>query len=322
MAMTNHLRERRLRSAAAAGVFALSLAAIFALSASSPAFAQHAYATPDDAVNALIAFAKSGDARAAYVIFGPGGEDIVSSGDKVSDDALRAKFLDWYDAKHQIKADGADKATLIVGEDDFPFPIPLVRKGGKWMFDTNAGLEEILDRRIGQNELDAIETSLAYVDAQEEYASKDRTGAGVGVYAQRFVSDPGKKDGLYWPAAKGEEESPLGELFAEASQEGYHVGGGRSPYHGYYYKILTKQGSNAPGGAVDYVVNGQMIGGYGLVAYPAEYRNSGVMTFMVSFDGDVFQKDLGPNTAALAERITAFDPDASWKKVEAAEPAK
>jgi Protein of unknown function (DUF2950) len=320
--MTNHLQEQGLRSAAVAGIFALALAAVFTLSASSPAFAQHAYATPDDAVNALVAFAKSGDLRAAHVIFGPSGEDIVSSGDKVSDDALRAKFLNWYDSKHQIRTDSADKATLIVGEEDYPFPIPLVRKGGKWLFDTNAGLEEILDRRIGQNELDAIETCLAYVDAQEEYASKDRTGAGVGVYAQHFVSDAGKKNGLYWPAAKGEDESPLGELFAEASQEGYHVGGGRSPYHGYYYKILTKQGPNAPGGAVDYVVNGQMIGGYGLIAYPAEYRNSGVMTFIVSFDGDVYQKDLGPNTAVLAEGITAFDPDPSWKKVEVTEPAK
>jgi hypothetical protein len=304
----------------ALGIFATTV--VFAFAAPNPAFAQHAYATPDDAVGALVDFAKTGDQRAALVIFGPSGEDIVSSGDKVADDALRAKFLNWYDAKHQIRADSADKATLIVGEEDFPFPVPLVRKGGKWMFDTGAGLEEILDRRIGQNELDAMETSLAYADAQEEYASKDRTGAGVGVYAQRFVSDPGKKNGLYWPAAKGEEESPLGDLFAEASQEGYHVGGGRAPYHGYYYKILTRQGPNAPGGAVDYVVNGQMIGGYGLVAYPAEYRNSGVMTFIVSFSGDVYQKDLGPNTAALAERISSFDPDASWKKVEVPEPAK
>jgi len=320
--MTRNLQGQRFRGAALACVFALASAAVLPTLASSPAFAQKAYATPDDAVGALVAFARTGDPRAAYVIFGPGGEDIVSSGDKVSDDALRAKFLNWYDAKHQIRTDSADKATLIVGEDDYPFPIPLVRKGGKWMFDTNAGLEEILDRRIGQNELDTIETCLAYVDAQEEYASKDRTGAGVGVYAQRFVSDAGKKNGLYWPAPNGEEESPLGELFAEATQEGYHVGGGRAPYHGYFYKILTKQGPNAPGGAVDYVVNGQMIGGYGLVAYPAEYRNSGVMTFIVSFDGDVYQKDLGPNTAALAERITAFDPDASWKKVEVTEPAK
>jgi Protein of unknown function (DUF2950) len=320
--MTKHLQGQKPGSAVVAGIFAAASVVALSVSAPSRAYAQQAYATPEAAVDALVAFTKSGDPRAALVIFGPGGGDIVSSGDKVSDDALRAKFLNWYDAKHEIKTEGADKATLIVGEEDYPLPIPLVRKSGKWMFDTVAGREEILERRIGQNELDAIETSLAYVDAQEEYASKDRTGAGVGVYAQRFVSDPGKKDGLYWPAAKGEEESPLGDLFAEASQEGYHVGGGRSPYHGYYYKILTKQGSNAPGGAVDYVVNGQMIGGYGLVAYPAEYRNSGVVTFMVSFNGDVFQKDLGPNTAMLAERISSFDPDASWKKVEVTEPVK
>jgi len=320
--MTERLQGQRLRSAAIAGIFALASAAVLTLSAAAPALAQQAYATPEAAVDALVAFAKSGDPRAALAIFGPSGQDIVSSGDKVSDDALRAKFLDWYDAKHQIKTEGADKATLIVGEEDYPIPIPLVRKGGKWMFDAVAGREEILERRIGQNELDAIQTSLAYVDAQEEYASKDRTGAGAGVYAQRFVSDPGKKNGLYWPAAKGEDESPLGDLFAEASQEGYHVGGGRSPYHGYYYKILTRQGPNAPGGAVDYVVNGSMIGGYGLVAYPAEYRNSGVVTLIVSFNGDVYQKDLGPNTAMLAERITSFDPDPSWKKVEVTEPTK
>ena len=179
---------------------------------------------------------------------------------------------------------------MIIGDNDYPFPIPLERnKNGTWSFDTDEGRREILYRRIGHNELDTIQTALAYVDAQKDYAENDR-GGGVGVYAQRFISTAGKKDGLYWPTAQGEEESPLGELFAAASRQGYHAGEGRSPYHGYYYKILTKQGPAAEGGAADYVVNGKMIGGFGLVAYPAEYRNSGVMTFIVNYVGQVLSK--------------------------------
>jgi hypothetical protein len=285
------------------------------------AFAQEKYATPDAAVDALVASAKSGDEKAALVVLGPGADDIISSGDKVSDDAVRARFISSYNAKHEIKMVGDDKATLIIGDNDYPVPIPLVRKVGKWSFDTQAGRIEILARRIGHNELDAIQTVLAFVDAEDEYASKDRTGGSVGVYAQHFVSQPGKKDGLYWPTEPSEEESPLGELFAQASQEGYG-GGGHAPYHGYYHKILTKQGPHATGGAVDYVVNGKMIGGYALVAYPDEYRNSGVMTFIVNHSGQVFQKDLGPDTANIAQRMTSFDPDPSWKKVDSTEPPK
>jgi hypothetical protein len=161
----------------------------------------------------------------------------------------------------------------------------------------------------------SIQSCLAYVDAQNEYAAKDQTGAGAGAYAQRIVSRPGKKDGLYWPTSKGEEPSPLGELIAEATGQGYRVGAGRTPYHGYYFKVLTKQGAAAPGGELEYIVRGRMIGGFALVAYPAEYRNSGVMTFIVSHDGTVFQKDLGPNTAKLAQRMTSFNPDKSWQKV-------
>jgi Protein of unknown function (DUF2950) len=283
--------------------------------ASSIALAQQDYKTPQDAVDALVATAKSGDQKAALVVLGRDGEDIISSGDKVSDDAVRERFVASYDTKHQIAMDGDSKAILVIGNNDYPFPIPLVRnKDGTWSFDTSAGRQEILARRIGHNELDAIQTSLAYVDAQNDYAAKDR-GDGEGVYARRFISESGKKDGLYWPTAQGQEESPLGELFAAASRQGYRAGEGRSPYHGYYYKILTKQGPAATGGAVDYVVNGKMIGGFGLVAYPAEYRNSGVMTFIVNHEGTVFQKDLGPHTAELAEQIAAFNPDSSWTKV-------
>ena len=305
-------------------IFAIltSLTAISLIVASPIALAQQTYKTPEAAVDALVASARSGDQNAALTVLGRDGEDIISSGDKVSDDTVRQRFVASYDAKHQIAMQGDSKAVLVIGDSDYPLPIPLVRKGGQWSFDTEAGKREILYRRIGHNELDAIQTCLAYVDAQNEYAEKDRTGAGAGVYAERFVSEPGKTDGLYWPAAQGEEESPLGELFAAASRQGYRTGEGRVPYHGYYYKILTRQGPAAAGGAADYVVRGKMIGGFALVAYPAEYRNSGVMTFLVNHNGTVFQKDLGPRTAELAEAMTAYNPDATWKKVEATEPEK
>jgi hypothetical protein len=297
-------------------------AASLIVASASIAAAQQTYKTPEAAVDALVATAKSGDQREALVVLGRDGEDIISSGDKVSDDAARQRFVASYDAKHQIAMEGDDKAVLVIGDNDYPFPISLVRKNGQWSFDTEAGRREILYRRIGHNELDAIQTCLAFVDAQDEYAEKDRTGAGAGVYAERFISQPGKKDGLYWPTAQGEEESPLGELFAAASRQGYRAGEGRSPYHGYYYKILTRQGPAAVGGAADYVVQGKMIGGFALVAYPAEYRNSGVMTFLVNHNGTVFQKNLGPKTAELAEAITSFNPDPTWKKVEVTEPEK
>ena len=287
----------------------------------SVATAQQTYKTPQAAVDALVAAAKADDEQAALAVFGKAGEDIISSGDKVSDDAIRKRFVESYDAKHQIAMDGDAKATLVIGQNDYPFPVPLVRKAGLWSFDTEAGRREVLVRRIGRNELNAIQTSLAYVDAQDEYAAKDR-GAGVGVYAQRLVSEPDKKNGLYWPTAAGEEESPLGELFAAASKQGYRAGEGRTPYHGYYYKILTKQGPSAPGGAHDYVVNGKMIGGFALVAYPAEYRNSGVMTFLVNYDGTVYQKDLGRDTTALAEEMTTYNPDKTWTKADTSELTK
>ena len=296
-------------------------AAIVVVASASAALAQQDYKTPEDAVAALLDAAKSGDEKAALTVFGPDGIDIISSGDPVNDANQRQKFVAAYDAKHQIELKGTTHATLILGEKDWPFPVPLIKTKHGWEFDTDEGLQEILARRIGHNELATIQVCLAYVDAQDEYADKDRTGAGAGVYAQRFISETGKKDGLYWPAAQGEPESPLGDLFAKATSEGYKAGEGRTPYRGYYYKILTKQGPHAPGGALDYVVNGKMIGGFALVAYPAEYRNSGVMTFIVSHSGKVFQKDLGPDTADTAEKITAYDPGPGWKQVGAADTA-
>jgi DUF2950 family protein len=283
---------------------------------STAASAQQSFKAPEEASEALAKAARDKDTKALLRVLGKDGEDIVSSGDPVEDAAARDKFLAAYDAKHEIKADG-DKATMIVGKDDFPFPIPLVRKKGQWVFDTEAGRVEILARRIGRNELDTIQTCLAYVDAQNDYAEKDRTGAGPGVYAQRIVSTKGKKDGLYWPAAQGEDESPLGELAARATAQGYRAKETPQPFHGYYYKILKRQGASAPGGAMNYVAQGKMIGGFALVAWPAEYGNSGITTFMVNHAGTVYQKDLGPRTEKLAPDIEAFNPDKTWTKTEA-----
>jgi hypothetical protein len=302
-------------------LFSLTIAA-FLCAATSVAMAQQTFKTPEEAATALVNAAKSGDSKSIVTVLGPDGEDIVSSGDEVADAATRAKFIAAYDSKHTIAMEGDSKAVMVVGPDDFPLPIPLVRKDGLWRFDTAAGREEILFRRIGENELDAIQSTLAYVDAQDEYAEKDRTGAGVNTYAQRIISQPGKKDGLYWPTSQGEQPSPLGELVAEATKQGYRVGAGRTPFHGYYFKILTKQGAAAAGGQLEYIVNGKMIGGFALVAYPAEYRNSGVMTFIVNHAGTVFQKDLGPNTAQVAERMTAFNPDKTWRAVTDTEPLR
>jgi Protein of unknown function (DUF2950) len=307
--MTNALNVRFL------GKLSSWTAAIVIIASVSVANAQQSFKSPEEAVEALVSATRDAWPKGVVTVLGRDGADIVSSGDKVADEAIRDKFIMTYDAKHQVTMEGDNKAVLIIGPQDFPFPIPLTRKDGAWQFDTAAGRLEILYRRIGRNEFDAIQACLAYVDAQNDYAEKDRTGAGVAAYAQRIVSHPGKKDGLYWPSAEGGNVSPLGELVAKATTEGYTVGGGRTPFHGYYYKILTQQGPSAPGGAVDYVVNGKMIGGFALVAYPAQYGNSGVMTFVVNHAGTVFQKDLGERTAKLAERMTSFNPDQTWKKV-------
>lgn len=294
----------------------VTIAATLALTSASPG--QQAFPSPEDAAAAFVAAVKTGTRSAMLKVLGKDGADIIESGDEVADAEARQRFLSLYDAKHSVKAEGNKKATLVLGADEFPFPIPLVNYNTGWEFDPAAGRREILYRRIGRNELDAIQTSLAFVDAQNEYAEKDR-GNGVGVYAQRIVSTPGKKDGLYW--RDDSDPSPLGELAAQASAEGYRAGGDRAaPYHGYYFRILTAQGSDAPGGALNYVVKGKMIGGFGLIAYPAEYGNSGVMTFVVNHAGTVYEKDLGKRTEAIAKRIYQFDPDHTWKKVDATKP--
>jgi len=302
----------------ALGRLVISAVAMLICASLSEANAQQTFKTPDEAASALVAAAKNADRNAVLTVLGRGAEDIVSSGDAVADKNIRERFVAAYDEKHAIETQG-DKAIMVIGNEEFPFPIPLVHKGDAWRFDTEAGREEVLYRRVGRNELDAIQSCLAYVDAQNDYADKDRTGAGPGVYAQRIVSQPGKKDGLYWPTAAGEQESPLGELVADATAEGYRFTGLRAPFHGYFYKVLTRQGPAAPGGVLDYVVNGKMIGGFALVAYPAEYGNSGVMTFIVNHNGTVYQKDLGERSAQRADAMSSFNPDDSWQKVDLSE---
>lgn len=287
------------------------------LFSSTAALAQEQFDSADAAVTALVSAARDGEKNRLLKILGPAGDQIIGSGDEVADRATRDNFVAQYEEKHGLELEGNGTTTLVMGMDDWPFPIPIVNKGGKWEFDAAAGRDEILLRRIGRNELSAIQVSLAYVAAQNDYAALDVDGLSPPPYAERIVSSSGKKDGLYWPSAEGQDESPLGELFAEASAEGYKLRDKPVPYHGYYYRILKRQGADANGGAFDYVVNGRMIGGFGLLAYPAEYGNSGIMTFMVNHDGVVFQKDLGPETSELAPKIETFLPDGDWTKAAA-----
>jgi len=289
--------------------------ALLALGAK-PAAPPQPFASPEAAVDALAQASRASDEKPLLAVFGAAAHDIVSSGDAVADTNARAAFAKSYDSKHRLELEGDAKAILVYGDDDFPFPIPLVKQGDKWHFDAAAGRHEILARRVGRNELATIQVCLAYGDAQREYASVDRDGDGLFEYAQRFASSsPKSHDGLYWPAEPGQPESPLGDLIADARSEGYrYAKGKRQPYHGYLYKILTKQGSHADGGAFDYIVRGNMIGGFALVAYPAEYGVSGIMTFVVNYEDVVFSKDLGANTAKIAGDMTRFDPDSTWKK--------
>ncbi len=277
------------------------------------AHAQQKFKTPEDAVTAFVASVRADNVRDMVLVLGAQGRDIVVSGDPVADQTTRAAFLIAYDLKHQVVKTGDNRADLVVGNNDWRLPIPLMLRNGAWQFDSAAGRREVLLRRIGRNELSAIQAALAYVDAQNEYASMKPQGGKVDTYAQRIVSTPGKKDGLYWPAAADEPQSPLGEAFARATLQGYRPGGGQIPYHGYYYKVLTAQGPNAPGGAMNYLMKGNLLGGFGLVAWPAEYGNSGVMTFIVNHAGVVLQKDLGKDSARIASRMTAFDPDPTWR---------
>jgi hypothetical protein len=300
--------------------FAIALTLVIVLSAPTLAAPEpKRFESVAAAVDALVAALRADDQKALVEILGEAGRPLVYSGDPVSDRAGIARFLTEYDRRHQFQA-GGGKVVLHVGSDDYPLPIPLVPDGPSWRWDTEAGKEEILNRRVGRNELNTIEVCLAYVDAQREFYSRDPNSDRILEYAQRFGSTPGKRDGLYWPSKAGEPPSPLGDLVVKARGEGYRAakGGDRTPYHGYLYRILLGQGAQATGGAYDYVVGGHMIGGFALVAFPAQYGVSGVMTFIVNHDGVVYQKDLGANTLQLAEAMKRFDPDATWQKVDAA----
>lgn len=300
---------------ALAGILALHMACADAMTDDA------AFASPEQAVDAFVAAARANDAGALVRVFGSAGQAIVNSGDPVADRDARAHFVARYDAGHKIERAGDDKATLVIGTEEWPFPIPLVRTGSRWHFDVAAGAQEILNRRVGRNELNAIEVCRSYVQAQRDYAADLAAMHQPAEYAQKFVSTPGKHDGLYWPAQAGEKESPIGPAMARARAEGYGSSADsgdaastqHAPYHGYHYAILTRQGAAAPGGAKDYIVDGHMVGGFALIAFPATYGDSGVKTFIVNQDGIVYEKDLGPDTATIAKAITEFNPDAGWK---------
>ena len=277
------------------------------------------FKSPDEAVEALVEAVKAGDTNELLSIFGAAGKELIFSGDRVADKTERDRFIKAYEEINRLIREDDRRAILHVGNQDWPFPIPIVKKGEDWRFEAREGKEEILNRRIGRNELNAIQVCLAYVDAQREYVLKRREKGKLPEYAQRFVSEKGKKNGLYWEPKEGEEQSPLGPLMAKAEKEGYtgkKSGGKRTPYRGYYYRILKSQGKNAPGGEYNYVVKGKMIGGFALVAYPAEYGNSGIMTFMVNHEGIVYEKNFGKDTEKIATALKQFDPDKTWKKTE------
>ena len=271
------------------------------------AAAQASFATPEDAVAAMVDALRHNDGPLLNRILGSGADALLHSGDAVQDQRRRASFLKAYDESHHLASEGDNTAVLQVGKDAWPMPFPLVKSHGKWHFDATAGKKEILARRIGRNELAAIQVCLAIVDAEREYATLDIDGDGMPEYAARIVSTPGRHDGLYWEAAPGERPSPLGPFLAAAADRGYSGTAPLAPYHGYSYRILTSQGKNAPGGARNYMVRGKMIGGFAAAAYPARYGISGVMSFLVNQDGVVYQKDLGSGTAAIARKIKAYD---------------
>jgi hypothetical protein len=296
-------------------LFRLALALVVAVPIAATA-RQETFATPEAAVDAVMAALKADSDAAMIAIFGEEHKDLIVQSDRAATSATRAMILQAMQALRVLKETAPNRRVLVIGDQAWPVPIPIVRAGDHWRFATEEGREELINRRIGGNERNAIYALRAYVDAQRAYAAVDRDGDGVLQYAQKLASAPGRQDGLYWPAdaAKGEEPSPLGPLIAEsvAYLEGRKTG---DPYRGYHFRILTRQGQHAPGGAYSYVINGRMIAGFAMVAYPAEYGRSGVMSFLVSHNGKVYEKDLGEQSAQIGARMTAFDPGAGWKEV-------
>lgn len=276
------------------------------------------FASGQEAVDAFIKAIKDNDNNEVMKIFGDDANELINSGDPIADKERRKIFIEAYDTKHKIEPDGNDY-ILVVGKNEWPFPIPLIKNGEQWQFDTEEGKEEIIDRRVGFNELTAIQVMLAIVDAEREYAKEKHDSSGLHVYAQKFKSDPNTENGLFWETKQGEKPSPLGPLVSSGRRAGYFKeteSNEPQPYYGYYYKILKGQGENASDGAYDYIVNGKMLGGFAIVAWPADYGNSGVMTFIVNHQGVVYQKDLGENTEKEAEDMKLYDPDKTWTKAE------
>jgi len=283
------------------------------------AAAAKVYPDPTAATEALVSAARSGEVKSVLAVLGDRAKSFLVSGDAVSDRAALTRFVQLYDQGHALLSPDDATRTLTIGDDAWPFPVPLVKAKTGWTYDAGAGEHEILARRVGQNELDVIQTCIGYVEAQRDYLARNPDGASVPHYADRLLSSPGKRDGLYWPSASGEPESPMGPAVSGAVGEGYTLKGGKNaPYHGYRFRLLTAQGPNAQGGAQDYREDGQVRRGFALVAYPASYGKSGVMTFLVNQDGVVLQKDLGKSTAKIASGMTRYDPDASWKPVDVA----
>ena len=302
---------------AIAAVAALALSACTRTGSGAPPETTHTgFASPDEAVAALVSATQQGDTATLQSLLGPGSEKLLSSGDAVEDRKERDGFLTRYQAHHELVAGSPDDLVLLVGEDLWPLPIPLVRTGDRWTFDGAAGAQELVLRRIGANELRTIDVMHGFVAAQQDYAASEHDGAPAGMYAMHLRSSPGKQDGLFWETAPGEPQSPAGPLLADATTEGYALKGDiKAPYHGYYYELLLSQGPDANGGARAYVQDGKLMGGFAALAYPAQYAASGIMTFMVNQDGTVWQRDLGSNTTEKARAIDTFNPDAEWTPI-------
>ena len=295
----------------------LWLANVQAAPASAPA-PQRSFASAEEAASAFVTALRDHNDADLRAILGSEGDRVINSGDRYADRELHQRFVALFDEKHTIDQQSPGRAELDVGANDWPLPIPLVENNGRWTFDTKAGAQTIIDRRIGRNELSAIRTLLASIDAQYDYFDRAKQANGSGEYTARLLSTPGHRDGLYWPVAEGEAESPLGPLIDAAQDAGYPgelVGGRPIPYEGYYFRILEAQGPNGDGGARSYIQSGRMTGGFALIAWPAVFESSGIMTFIAGPDGDVYQKDLGPDTARIAAAMTTFDPDLTWSRV-------
>jgi hypothetical protein len=308
------------QTAGLASALVLSSLAALAPVRAAEAAARRTFPTPEDAVRALAETVKAGDLAGLVALFGPEGQELVDTSDPATGRRNREVFVAAIAEGWRLEDAGPDRKELVLGNEAWPFPVPLVRGAALWSFDAAAGREEILNRRIGRNELAVIRILGDYVAAQRAYAATGHDGKPAGLYARRFGSDPGRQNGLYWPARRGEPRSPLGVLIAKASEEGYRRGPeeqGPSPFHGYYFRILEGQGKSAKGGAAEYVEGGEMSGGFGLVAWPVHYGASGIMTFVVNHEGVAHEKDIGPETASLAKAITRYDPDASWRPVPA-----